>query len=190
MSPRLTFGIAGLPAWRARYCATERTCMHDADRLLEVESIKQLKARYCRYLDAKDWVAWRGLFTDDLVSDMADAGGPLITGADLFVAFNRKALGRSYQPTVHQVHAPEINLTSATTATGVWAFNDVVRIAPCLTLNGFGHYHETYEKTGGRWRIKTCKVTRLREDIVSPLFSVRMSQRMRSARAWLVRRSM
>ena len=162
--------------------------MHDATCLLEVESIKQLKARYCRYLDAKDWVAWRNLFADDFVSDMADVGGPLITGADLFVAFNRKVLGRSYQPTVHQVHAPEINLTSATTATGVWALNDVVWIAPGLTLNGYGHYHETYEKSDGHWRIKTSRVTRLREDIVSPLFSVRMSQRMRSARARLVRR--
>ena len=29
--------------------------MDDAAALLEIESIKQLKARYCRYLDTKDW---------------------------------------------------------------------------------------------------------------------------------------
>ncbi|MDT5245538.1 MAG: hypothetical protein QOD36_2914, partial [Mycobacterium sp.] len=36
--------------------------MDDATRLLEIEAIKQLKARYCRFLDTKDWQAWRGVF--------------------------------------------------------------------------------------------------------------------------------
>ncbi len=31
----------------------------DAATLLAIESIKQLKARYCRHLDTKDWAAWR-----------------------------------------------------------------------------------------------------------------------------------
>ena len=110
--------------------------MQDAACLLEIESIRQLKARYCRYLDAKDWVAWRNLLTDDFATDLADVGGAVINGADVFVAFCRMTLGRSPHPTVHQVHAPEIALTSATTATGVWALNDVVRLAPGLTLNG------------------------------------------------------
>jgi hypothetical protein len=34
--------------------------MDDAITLLEIEAIKQLKARYCRYL-TKDWAAWRGI---------------------------------------------------------------------------------------------------------------------------------
>ena len=37
--------------------------------LYEVEAIKQLKARYCRYLDTKDWDTWRTIFADDFVSD-------------------------------------------------------------------------------------------------------------------------
>ena len=150
----------------------------DAASLAEIESIKKLKARYCRYLDTKDWQAWRTLFSDDFVSDTAEAGGKVIVGADEFVAFLRKALGKRSQPTVHQVHAPEIELTSPTTATGVWALNDVVRLAPGLNLNGYGHYHETYEKIDGQWRIKTSKLTRLRTDFFNPLFSVRMSDRM------------
>jgi hypothetical protein len=91
--------------------------------------------------------------------------------------------------TVHQVHAPEVELTSATTARGTWALNDIVRLLPALTLNGSGHYHETYEKSDGQWRIKTSKLTRLREDIVTPLFSLRVSDRMRDAAANLARRS-
>jgi SnoaL-like domain len=156
--------------------------------LWEIEAIKQLKARYCRYLDTKRWDDWRQLFTDDFVSDTSPAGGKRISGADEFVAFVRRSLGKPSQPTAHQVHAPEITLTSPTTATGVWALEDVVRLAPGLNLDGRGHYHETYEKVDGHWLIKTSTLTRLREDIFNPVFSVRISPRMRGAGAALARR--
>ena len=160
--------------------------MDDATALMEIEAIKQLKARYCRYLDTKDWSAWRGIFTDDFLSDTSSAGGKVIRGADHFVAYVRKTMEK--QPTVHQVHAPEIELTSATTARGVWALNDVVRLAPGLNLDGYGHYHETYEKTDGHWRITSSKLTRLRTDFFNPLFSVRISDRLSRAAARLARR--
>ncbi|MET7772224.1 nuclear transport factor 2 family protein [Nocardia sp. NPDC005366] len=165
--------------------------MDDVTVLLEIEAIKQLKARYCRHLDAKDWQAWRAVFTDDFVSDTSQAGGEVVIGAEKFVAFTRNNLGKASQQTVHQVHAPEIELTSATTARGIWALQDVVRLVPALsiTLYGYGHYRETYEKSDGHWRIKTSKLTRLREDIVNPVFSLRVSERMRNAGARLVRRS-
>ena len=162
--------------------------MHTDSELLEIESIKQLKARYCRYLDTKNWSAWRDIFTDDFVSDTAEAGGGVIVGADEFVAYIRRTLGKPSRPTVHQVHAPEIEVLSATTARGVWALEDVVRLAPGLNLNGYGHYHETYEKVDGKWRIKTSKLTRLREDLFNPLFTLRVSERLRNAGARVARR--
>ena len=66
--------------------------------LTEIEAIKQLKARYCRLLDTKQWDAWRELFTDDFVSDTSPSGGTVITGADEFVDFVRKNLGKPSQP--------------------------------------------------------------------------------------------
>jgi hypothetical protein len=159
----------------------------NATALVEIEAIKQLKARYCRYLDTKDWKAWREILTDDFVGDLSEAGGKVIEGADAFVAFTRQNIGKPAQPTVHQIHAPEIELTSATTARGVWALNDVVRLAPGLNLNGYGHYHETYENADGRWRIKTLKLTRLREDLLNPLFTLRISDRLRDAAAKFAR---
>jgi hypothetical protein len=39
-------------------------------------------------------------------------------------------------------------------------------------MHGYGHYHETYEKADGEWRIKSSKLIRLREDIVTPIFSL------------------
>lgn len=151
--------------------------------LLAIEAIEQLEARYCRYLDTKDWAAWRTIFTDDFLSDTSEAGGKLIVGADEFVAFTRKGIGRPEQATAHQVHAPGIELTSATTPRGVWALQDGVRFGPGLTLVGYGHYRETYEKIAGQWFIKSSKLTRLREDIVTPFFSFYISDRIRRAAA-------
>jgi hypothetical protein len=159
--------------------------------LREIEAIKQLKARYCRHLDAKDWDAWRTLFADDFVSEMAVTGGRGRVGADAFLAYTRSTLGSPTQSTVHQVHAPEISLTSATTAEGVWAMTDLVRLLPAVTLRGYGHYHETYEKRDGQWRITSSRLTRLREDIALP--GVRalppwIGSRVRVAAARLARR--
>ncbi|MCX5042351.1 nuclear transport factor 2 family protein [Aldersonia sp. NBC_00410] len=153
----------------------------DLQQFHDIEAIKQLKARYCRHLDAKDWEAWRGVFTDDFVSDTAESGGRLIEGADAMVAYLRTQLGKPTQPTVHQVQAPEIELTTPTTARGIWALQDVVRVAPGVNLLGYGHYHETYAKIDGRWYIKTSKLTRLREDIFNPLFSFRVPVWLRNA---------
>ena len=146
--------------------------------LLEIEAIKQLKARYCRYLDTKDWAGWRQLFADDFVSDTSESGGKIITGADDFVAFTRKSLRN--QATVHQVHAPEIELVSPTTARGIWALEDVVRFGPGVNLRGYGHYTETYEKSGDRWLITSSTLTRLREDVFNGLVAVYISPRIRS----------
>jgi SnoaL-like domain len=154
--------------------------------LMEIESIKQLKARYCRYLDTKDW---RDVFTDDFVGDTTEAGGTVIVGVDEFMAYTRNTIGKPSQTTVHQVHAPEIELTSATTARGIWALNDVLRLVPALTLHGYGHYHETYEKIDGRWRIKASKLTRLREDVTVAIFAPRIAARLRAAAAKIARRS-
>lgn len=104
-------------------------------------------------------------------------------GADAFVAFVRSNIGKPSQPTAHQVHAPEIELTSPTAARGVWALQDVVRLAPGIDLVGYGHYHETYEKADGQWRIKTLKLTRLREDLVTPVIALRIPERLKQAAA-------
>ena len=160
--------------------------MDDAASLLEIEAIKQLKAQYCRYLDTKDWAAWRGIFADNFVSDTSQAGGKVIDGADDFVAFTHKSVGN--RATAHQVHGPEIELTSATTARGIWALEDVVRLAPGVNLRGYGHYHETYEKIDGQWRITSSKLTRLREDIFNVFVSVYLSDRIKKAVASAARR--
>jgi uncharacterized protein (TIGR02246 family) len=132
----------------------------------DLEAIRRLKARYFRTMDTKDWDGMRQVFTDDVVMDTTDAGGAVVSGADAFMAFLREMLDGAV--TVHQGHMPEIDLTSETTATGIWALNDIVMWPNGVRLDGYGHYHETYEKTAGRWRIKSSKLTRLHTDFVMP----------------------
>jgi SnoaL-like domain len=132
----------------------------------DVESIKQLKARYFRTMDTKDWPAMRRLFTDGVVMDTTDSGGGVVTGADTFMAFLEATLNEAV--TVHHGHMPEINLTSSTTASGVWALHDEIVWPDGTSMRGDGHYHETYELVGGEWRIASSTLTRLRMDLTGP----------------------
>jgi uncharacterized protein (TIGR02246 family) len=132
----------------------------------DVEAIKQLKARYFRTMDTKDWDAMREVFTDDVVIDTTASGGNVISGATHFVAFLQDVIGDVV--TVHHGHMPEIELTSPTTATGVWAMEDMLRWQNGMELHGYGHYHETYAKIDGTWRITTSTLTRLRTDLTEP----------------------
>jgi uncharacterized protein (TIGR02246 family) len=133
----------------------------------DIEAIKQLKARYFRTMDSKDWDAMRQVFADDAVMDTVASGGDVTTGGDEIIGFLREVLADVV--TVHHGHMPEIELTSAGTATGIWSMEDMLRWPEGRELHGYGHYHETYEKADGGWRIKTLTLTRLRTDITDPV---------------------
>lgn len=128
----------------------------------DIEAIKHLKARYFRLMDTKDWVGMRQVFTDDVVIDTESSGGGVVSGADEFMTFLQGVIGDVV--TVHHGHMPEIELTSPTTARGIWSMEDMLRWPDGSEMHGCGHYHETYEKVGDAWRIKTMTLTRLRVD--------------------------
>jgi uncharacterized protein (TIGR02246 family) len=132
----------------------------------DVEAIKQLKARYFRTMDTKDWAAMRRVFTDDVVMDTTASGGGVVTGADAFLEFLQQTLAGAV--TVHQGHMPEITLTSVTTATGIWALHDDIVWPDGTRMQGDGHYLETYALVEGEWRIASSTLTRLRIDLTVP----------------------
>jgi len=136
------------------------------DPMDDIEAIKRLKARYFRTMDTKDWAGMRAVFADDVVVDTSESGGGAIAGADAFMAFLEETLRDVI--TVHQGHMPEIELRSATTATGIWAMQDTLKWPNGTELHGYGHYHETYVKIGDEWRIASTKLTRLRMDFTEP----------------------
>jgi uncharacterized protein (TIGR02246 family) len=131
----------------------------------DVEAIKQLKARYFRTMDTKDWAGMRQVFTDEVLVDTTASGGGIVTGADAFVSFLEATLDGAV--TVHHGHMPEIEVTSPTTAHGIWALQDVIIWPDGTRLHGYGHYHETYAKAGGEWRIASSTLTRLHMDFKS-----------------------
>ena len=143
--------------------------MNAIETLLAIEEIKQLKARYFRFVDTKDWPGFEALFTRDAIFDISDdMPGCVVTGAEKIRSTASTPLADVVS--VHHGHCPEIEITSPTTATGIWAMEDKLRwakdsSAPIKTLHGYGHYIETYECIDGRWHIKTLRLKRLRVDI-------------------------
>jgi len=138
-----------------------------AEQLLVIEEIKQLKARYFRCLDSKDWAGFEAVFAPDAAVDYTPPGGNSanwsVSGRADIVAFVRRAIEPAV--TVHHGHMPEVEVTSATTARAIFAMEDLIwwpEGSRRKTLHGWGHYHETYEKVDGKWLIKTLRLTRLR----------------------------
>lgn len=134
--------------------------------MLEIERIRALKARYLRFLDTKQWTEYRGTLAEDAQARY-DAGGgspSLVLGnsADEIARNISHALEGAVS--VHHAHGAEIELTSATTANGIWAMNDVVhRGGPEEPASmGWGHYADRYVKgRDGEWRIGAFTVRRL-----------------------------
>ena len=134
-------------------------------------AITELKARYCRLLDTKDWDSYAALLTEDFELDISEGTGiPVIRGCEVAVKQVLASVGGS--KTAHQVHAPEIRVTGSDEAEGVWAMQDHIvweaeRAARMgiSGLSGYGHYHERYRRQNGVWKIAALRLTRLHVDM-------------------------
>lgn len=135
--------------------------------LQDIEDIRQLKARYALYVDTQDWTKLVELFVDDLIFEAAGlprSSKDLPTegqfrGRDTVVAAFAAALAGV--PTAHDIILPDITITGATTAQGIWAMNDELWYPTCH-FRGWGHYHEDYVKLDGAWKIARIRITRTR----------------------------
>jgi ketosteroid isomerase-like protein len=125
-------------------------------------AICELKARYCRMLDTKDWAGYAAVFTEDVVLDTTAAGGPRFEGRDAAVAGVRAAVERAI--TTHHVHNPEITI-EGDQAYGIWAMQDRNIWPEGRSLLGFGHYHERYVRHDGIWKIAESRLTRLNTEM-------------------------
>ena len=141
--------------------------MDPVQTLIEREALRELKARYFRFLDTKDWANWTEVWAPEIDHEMPTEGQKYRGPREAFVRSVAAALEGVV--TVHHGHTSEIELTSPTTAKAIWAFEDQLTPGPnaaagAANLTGYGHYHETYEKSAEGWRIRTQKITRLRLD--------------------------
>jgi hypothetical protein len=114
----------------------------DVARLIDIEAIKQLKARHRRGVDTKEWGAWRKVFADDL---RVDTGGRIHDSADEFVSWVATYLP-AHVTTAHQdyVRFPSDGLP--------------------VGFFGYGHHHEQYVRASDGWRIRGIVLTRIGVD--------------------------
>ena len=132
-----------------------------------MHALHQLKARYFRYWDGKEFDNWLSLFLEDatfevvmaLASTPEDAKPFKVQGKQSFretiIAMNADTR------TVHRGHTPEIDLHSPGEASGIWAMDDIVERRH-MTIYGHGYYHERYQKLHGEWSIASVRLTRNR----------------------------
>ena len=154
--------------------------MTEVERLAAIEEIKLVKSRYFRFGDTKDLVSMRTLFADDCVVDCSGSVTDPTTGEDAYPAVGSgelygadavmAAFGKGEGITsIHHGYTPDVEILGDTSAKSIWAMTDRLFFAdpsPVAQLTGYGHYHETYEKIDGRWKIKTLRLTRLRVEVV------------------------
>ncbi len=143
-------------------------------KLLAIEEIRMLKARYFRHMDMREWDLMAEVFCKDVRFDCSEGGGsrgldgvwrgdimPITEGRDNLMAW----ISGSFATTTsaHHGHAHEIWLDSETEAHGIVAMEDWILDADRKTLliNAAGHYHEKYRIEDGQWRIAEVKLTRL-----------------------------
>ncbi|MFW0787750.1 nuclear transport factor 2 family protein [Gordonia sp. CPCC 206044] len=116
----------------------------------DLEAIKNLKYRYLRALDTKDWAAFADTLTPDVTGDY---GASLrFTNRDELVDYMRSSVGPAVI-TEHRVDHPEIQVDGED-ATGRWYLQDRV-IVPDFSFMLFGaaFYADRYRRTDDGWRI-------------------------------------
>jgi hypothetical protein len=147
-------------------------------RLVAIEEIKQLKGRYFRHMDMRDWKAMAQVFCRDAHFDCTEGfaavalgdswkgdKGPVVEGREAIMAWIEKSFAHS--TSVHHGHCHEITVDSDTEAHGIVAMEDHIRGPDRSTplVHATGHYTERYRLEEGAWRIAATRLTRLFVDL-------------------------
>jgi len=123
-----------------------------------LEELRQLKYRYLRSLDLKQWDE----FADTLAEDIEASYGSRLSfsGRDAVVDYMRTSLPGTII-TVHQCHHPELTV-DGDNATGTWYLEDKVIVTEFrMLLTGAAFYNDTYTRgADGAWRISRTSYIR------------------------------
>jgi ketosteroid isomerase-like protein len=137
------------------------------ERLVAIEEIRQLKAKYFRFVDTKQWADFADLFIEDLQIDFEESTSRPLSKAEFVASAERHFTGAM---SVHHGHVPEIEIVDDTHATGIWPMFDLVETPPdskYVSHTGWGHYTEEYRKEAdGRWRIARTRLSRLKRVVL------------------------
>jgi hypothetical protein len=130
------------------------------------EQIRSAKARYCRFLDTKQWAAFAELLMPAPAIRMFDPAGESIAtfeNREAFVASAEAFLAGAQS--IHQVHNDELSHVSESEVRAIWSMEDCI-VFPLdasdrpARMRGYGHYHETWLRTPDGWRITRLELRR------------------------------
>jgi hypothetical protein len=160
--------------------------MDTVDELVAIDAIRNLKARYWYYMDMKDWDNLLDVFTPDATWDARHerdfaAGQPLqpLPPAEDAVAAGDPSVAVTGQGcvdfmrsnvenwvTFHVGGAPVITIIDEENASAIWPIFDYLNWGE--PFKGYAHYHDTYRKVQGEWRISSILLTRIASDGAYP----------------------
>ena len=132
--------------------------------LLDIEAIKRIKHAYFRCIDTGNFEELATYFHPDVTVHFI--GGTYewkLQGRDEYVgsisqSFHTRSVGH------HNGHHPEIQILSATEATGVWYLADDMWVLDQKNhTRGTAIYWDRYEKVDGRWLVRDTRYERLYE---------------------------
>jgi hypothetical protein len=131
-----------------------------------IEQVRLGKARYCRYVDTKQWDAFFDLFIPSPDIKIHDVAGELLfafTSREAFTASARDYLAGAQS--IHQVHNDELTQLSDIAISAIWSMEDLILFpneadGRPSRHHGYGHYHENWILTADGWRIASLELRR------------------------------
>ena len=150
--------------------------MNAIERLSTIEDLRRLMANYVYNADLQLWEDLASLFTADGTFTPHDVDGSVARRME-----GRSQIAESIPASVgpgavvvHHLFSDQIDIESATAASGVWAMEDLIK-RPASTgpdgkprftsMHGFGHYRPRFTKVDGDWKIAELVLTRVRMDL-------------------------
>lgn len=143
-----------------------QTGMDGLERLLALEDIKLLRAKYCRSIDSHEFDRLHQVLTQDFLLDMSPTGRVLgtevapISGRDTVIGMMHKAFA-PLEMLLHIVTIPEIEFQDESHATGVWRQETFIKeTRPDLPGLGLAYatVFDTYRREAEGWRIASVRV--------------------------------
>ncbi|EON31648.1 putative bile acid 7-alpha dehydratase [Gordonia terrae C-6] len=149
-------------------------------RFEDLRAIENLKYRYLRSLDTKDWATFSSTLTDDVTGNYGE--GLAFSNRDELVGYMRENVGPAVI-TEHRVAHPEIDI-DGDTARGRWYLQDRVIVAEfSFMLIGAAFYDDTYRRTADGWRISSTGYDRTYEATIGladlPSFALKVGPAVR-----------
>lgn len=133
------------------------------DDLVQIHLIEQLKFRYLRHLDLKQWDDLADCFTPEATATYGAI--PKIDGRDAIIEFLSSSLSSTNMLTSHKAHHPEINLLSNNQANGLWSLEDEVLVLDAaIEIRGCAIYQDEYVLSDTGWLIAHTGYRRIYED--------------------------